>query len=272
MPQRAPLALEPRKSPIQARSLASVDAILKATIQVLLHVGKERLTTTRVALRAGVSVGTLYQYFPNKRALLQAALKRHLTEVAESVERVCREQEGRTLRQMATALITAFLQAKMKVAKTSVALYSVSSDVDGAKIVREIGTRFHKAIVQMLRTASDPLATDPQLVAAMLLASMSGAIRVLLESNTPEQQFHNLSEELVFLACAYLDACLAVRVTTDLNNLIPRGPRFCDQARCTAPLSTPAFTFVHPFCEETFYHLEKRCSRASTDPDLKCWG
>src|SRR6202045_1281123 len=106
--------LEPRKSPVQARSAASVDAILQATIQVLLSVGKERLTTTRVALRAGVSVGTLYQYFPNKRALLQAALKRHLAEVADAVERACREQKGNTLEHMAIALINAFLEAKTR--------------------------------------------------------------------------------------------------------------------------------------------------------------
>jgi AcrR family transcriptional regulator len=81
--------LQPRKLPVQARSTASVDAILDATIQVLLNVGKERLTTTRVALRAGVSVGTLYQYFPNKSALLQAALRRHKDAVTEAVERVC---------------------------------------------------------------------------------------------------------------------------------------------------------------------------------------
>lgn len=225
MPQRAPVVLEPRKSPIQARSVASVDAILKATIQVLLHVGKEQLTTTRVALRAGVSVGTLYQYFPNKRALLQAALKRHLTEVAEAVELVCREQEGRTLRQMTTALITAFLHAKMRAAKTSIALYSVSSDVDGAKIVQEIGTRVHKAIVRMLRTASNPLATDPQLVAAMLQASMSGVIRILLESSTPEQQFDPLREELIFAACAYLGACSARALVQHPDAVdIPRIP------------------------------------------------
>ena len=66
MAQQTASRSEPRKSPVQARSAASVDAILKATIQVLLRVGKEKLTTTRVATRAGVSVGTLYQYFPNK--------------------------------------------------------------------------------------------------------------------------------------------------------------------------------------------------------------
>ena len=79
MTQRVQVVLEPRKSPVQARSAASVDAILEATIQVLLSIGKEQLTTTKVALRAGVSVGTLYQYFPNKSSLLQAVLRRHLT-------------------------------------------------------------------------------------------------------------------------------------------------------------------------------------------------
>jgi AcrR family transcriptional regulator len=110
--QRSQVVLEPRKSPVQARSAASVDAILEATIQVLLNSGKERLTTTRVASRAGVSVGTLYQYFPNKSALLQAALRRHMDEVTDAIELVCKEQKDRTLRQMVTALITAFLQAK----------------------------------------------------------------------------------------------------------------------------------------------------------------
>src|SRR5712691_9179363 len=153
--QRSRVLLEPRKSPVQARSAASVGALLEATIQVLLNVGKGRLTTTRVALRAGVSVGTLYQYFPNKSALLQAALKRHLVEVTEAVELVCKEQEGETLQKMVTALVTTFLQAKMRNAKTSVALYSVSSDVDGAKIAQQMAARSNKAIIRMLATACE---------------------------------------------------------------------------------------------------------------------
>jgi AcrR family transcriptional regulator len=87
LPQRAQVILEPRKTPVQARSTASVKAILDATIQVLLNRGKQRLTTSKVALPAGVSVGTLYQYFPNKSDLLQAVLKRHLDEVTDADER-----------------------------------------------------------------------------------------------------------------------------------------------------------------------------------------
>jgi AcrR family transcriptional regulator len=207
--QRSQAVLEPRKSPVQARSTASVDAILEATIQVLLQVGKERLTTTRVAKRAGVSVGTLYQYFPNKSALLQAALRRHLDEVTDAIELVCKGQEGRTLREMVTALITAFLEAKMRDAKTSVALYSVGSDVDGAKIARQMGVRSNKAIVRMLASASEPLTVEPQLVASMLQGAMVGISRRILESGAAEKEYDSLRGELIFLACAYVDACSA---------------------------------------------------------------
>jgi AcrR family transcriptional regulator len=204
--QRSQGLLEPRKSPVQARSAASVDAILEATIQVLLRVGKEQLTTTRVALRAGVSVGTLYQYFPNKSALLKAVLRRHLNGVTEAVVRVCAEQAGNGLEEMGTALINAFLEAKMSEVKTSVALYSVSADVDGAKISQQTGARTNKAIVGMLESARTPLRRDPQLVASMLQGAMAGVSRRLLESGAPEKHFENLRRELIFLVSAYLEA------------------------------------------------------------------
>jgi AcrR family transcriptional regulator len=207
LPQRSSVMLEPRKQPVQARSAASVDAILEATIQVLLSVGKERLTTTKVASRAGVSVGTLYQYFPNKSALLQGALIRHLDEVTEAMERVCREQRGKTLKEMATALINAFLEAKMRDAKTSVALYSVSSDVDGVKIAQQMQLHTNKSVAGMLATTCDPLTKDPQLVASMVQSAMAGVSRRLLESVEPEKQVEVLRQELIFFVCAYLTAC-----------------------------------------------------------------
>ena len=205
MAQRAAVLLDPRKSPVQARSTASVDAILKATIQVLLKVGKERLTTTLVAARAGVSVGTLYQYFPNKSALLKAVLKRHMTQVVEAVERTGRAQQGRPTQEMVAALVSAFLEAKMQEVKTSVALYSVSSDVDGAKVVRETAMDMNRAIVAMLETAPERIA-DVELVASVLQGAMAGVSRRLLESEEPERQFEAMRAELVVLARSYVGA------------------------------------------------------------------
>jgi AcrR family transcriptional regulator len=207
LPRPLQTLLQPRKSPVQARSTASVNAILEATIQVLLDVGKEQLTTTRVAHRAGVSVGTLYQYFPNKSALLQAALRNHLESVAEALEQVCQEERGNPLPQMVTRIVNTFLEAKMKDLKTSLALYSVSSDVDGLRIAKEAGARVNKAILSMLATAPQPLGKDPQLVASMIQGAMGGVSRRLLESPSPEKQYQPLSEELVLMIRAYLAAC-----------------------------------------------------------------
>ena len=207
MPSAAAMLLEPRKSPVQARSTASVEALLEATVQVLLAVGKERLTTTRVAARAGVSVGTLYQYFPNKSSLLQAALRHHLSEITNTVEEACRAHHGRSLEEMATGVITAFLDAKMRNVKSSMAMYSVSSDVDGAKIALETGLHSGKAIVAMLKSSPEPLLHDPQLVAEMLMSAIFGVSRRLLESAAPEKLVEPMKRELIFLACAYLKAC-----------------------------------------------------------------
>jgi AcrR family transcriptional regulator len=170
-------------------------------------VGKEQLTTTLVAARAGVSVGTLYQYFPNKSALLQAVLKHHLTAVSDAIETACHELKGQSLQQMATGLITVFLQAKLKDVKTSVALYAVSSDVDGQRIAQQVGNRSNKAIVGMLTTASEPLTTDPKLVASMLQGAMFGVSRRMLESGAPAAQVDTMRRELIFFASAYLSAC-----------------------------------------------------------------
>ena len=205
MSQGTTALFEPRKTPVQTRSTASVDAILKATIQVLLKVGKEKLTTTRVAARAGVSVGTLYQYFPNKSALLKAVLKQHMTAVVENIERVGREQRGQPLEDVVSALMNAYLDAKMREMKASVALYSVSSDVDGAKVVQEMGVRGNRAIVEMLSEAKERV-ENVEMVAAMLQGVMNGVSRRLLESKEPEKQFDALRAELVFLACAYVRA------------------------------------------------------------------
>lgn len=64
------VVVAPRKEPIQARSAELVAAILKAAVRVLEREGAARFTTIRVAQAAGVSVGSLYQYFPNKQAIL----------------------------------------------------------------------------------------------------------------------------------------------------------------------------------------------------------
>lgn len=70
MPRPRTTRVSSRKQPQQARSSELVSAVLDAAVQVLTAEGAHRFTTARVAERAGVSVGSLYQYFPNKAAIL----------------------------------------------------------------------------------------------------------------------------------------------------------------------------------------------------------
>ena len=69
--------LEPRKMPRQRRAKETVDAILEATARILMEDGYDKCSTNRVAKRAGVSVGSLYQYFPSKEALVLEVFRRH---------------------------------------------------------------------------------------------------------------------------------------------------------------------------------------------------
>jgi AcrR family transcriptional regulator len=76
----------PRKAPRQERSRETVDVILEATARVLERDGYDRASTNRIAEVAGVSVGSLYRYFPSKEALVAALCDRHITAMLATCE------------------------------------------------------------------------------------------------------------------------------------------------------------------------------------------
>ena len=78
--------LEPRKPPVQRRSKATVDQLLAAAAQVFEEHGYAAGTTNRIAERAGVSVGSLYQYYPSKEAIAVALLERHIAETGRRLK------------------------------------------------------------------------------------------------------------------------------------------------------------------------------------------
>lgn len=205
-------AFEPRKTPLQARSAVTVEAISEATIQVLLSHGAERLTTTRVAERAGVSVGTLYQYYPNKQSLLFAVLEHHPNAVAARVEAVCDSACHKPLAEMIREMVEAFVDAKMERADVSVALYRISADVGGPALIKRISQRLQKAVEAMLQTASDIQLAPDKFAIDIMLAAMAGAIRSLLEAKPSPIAVRKSREQLVLLCQSYMTAATAMRV------------------------------------------------------------
>jgi AcrR family transcriptional regulator len=209
MPADSIVAFEPRKTPIQARSTVTVEAIFEATIQVLLSHGVERLTTTRVAQRAGVSVGTLYQYYPNKQSLLFAVLENHLNSVVARVEAVCERACHKPLAQMIREMVEAFVDAKMERADISVALYRVSADLGRPALLKGISQRSRKAVEAMLHTAEGIKAPPDKSAIDMMLAAMAGAMRSLLEARPSPATVRKSREQLVLLCQSYMAAAMA---------------------------------------------------------------
>jgi AcrR family transcriptional regulator len=198
--------VEARKTPVQERSAATVDAILEATIQVLLAEGQDRLTTTRVALRAGVSVGTLYQYFPNKQSVLYAVLEVFLVRVQMKVQAACREMHGETVRRMAEGMVDAFVEAKMHRTDASTALYRIAATVEVTPLLKEMKRKSVGAITKMLATAQDATFEDVSAVAETVYGAMVGATRAVVEAGATPKMVRTLKEQLVLLCGSYLEA------------------------------------------------------------------
>ncbi len=104
-------AVRPRKSPQQERSRFTVDAILEAAAYILVRRGYEGLTTNRIAERAGVNVASLYQYFPNKEAVLAELMRRHAVETRRTALSILEARRGRgfasTVRGVVAAIVAA---------------------------------------------------------------------------------------------------------------------------------------------------------------------
>ena len=183
-----------------------MDAILEATLQVLVRVGPRRLTTTRVAERAGVSVGTLYQYFPHKQALFYAVNARYLDALADRVERACRAQHGAPAGRMAEALVTTYWDAKTERPEVTRALYRSVAELDHGPLVEAFARRVDAAAAAMFASAPDAGFTDLPTVSLTLLITVFGAVRGVFERDLPAPEAGAVHRQLILMCVAYLEA------------------------------------------------------------------
>src|SRR5580700_9198079 len=100
-----------RREPRQRRARHTVEAVLDAVVKILKREGFEAVTTNRVAEVAGVSIGSVYQYFPDKRAIFVALHQRHLNEIDHMVETKLIEHAGSPLDVLVRAMVEAMVEA-----------------------------------------------------------------------------------------------------------------------------------------------------------------
>lgn len=115
-------AIEPRKAPRQARSAATVDAILEASAHILREGGLGALNTNAAALRAGVSIGSLYQYFPNKDAILAEMIRRRRQTMLDAIRETARSKRPASFSKIIDQMIAAGIAHQLDDPAVSLAL------------------------------------------------------------------------------------------------------------------------------------------------------
>lgn len=109
MPKKT--SLNPRKYASQHRSQATVDALVEATARILVKDGFDHASTNRIAEKAGVSIGSLYQYFPSKEALVAAVIERHKNQMMAVLRTVLSKVAERPIEEAARELVTVMIEA-----------------------------------------------------------------------------------------------------------------------------------------------------------------
>ncbi|MBB4865634.1 AcrR family transcriptional regulator [Pseudomonas nitritireducens] len=206
MGERRSPRISTRKEPKQARSNDLVTAILDAAVQVLEKEGAQRFTTARVAERAGVSVGSLYQYFPNKAAIL---FRLQSDEWRQTTEMLCGllSDETQAPLQRLRNLVHAFIRSECEEARMRIALADAAPlyrDAPEARQAKAAGEGiFREFIVQALPAASD---AQRNLARELITTTLGSVGKQFSESPRSTQEIEAFSEAMAGMFCAYLES------------------------------------------------------------------
>ncbi len=206
MSKPKPPQIATRKQPQQARSTELVAAILEAAIQVLAREGAARFTTARVAERAGVSVGSIYQYFPNKAAILFRLQSDEWQRTASSLTQILQNKKAGPLQRL-RKVVHVFIKSECEEADMRVALN------DAAPLYRDAPE------AQLAKLAAAQLLTDflietlpttkarPRAFAAELILTMLAAAGHDFSSQPrTATEIKRYADGLADMFCAYLNS------------------------------------------------------------------
>jgi AcrR family transcriptional regulator len=192
-----------RKSPAQQRSERTIETIFEATAQILERDGDGGLSTNTIAERAGFSIGTLYQYFPNKDAILIAMVERETRRILERVEAALSKTgdagfEDRA-RQVVRAVLSAFGGRFRARRRLTFALLRSSTLATNHLVLAQIDARLSETL--RLRIGERRPMSDAAIF--VMTRAVMGAIRSAVVEQSPFLRTPEFEDELVRLICAF---------------------------------------------------------------------
>lgn len=195
-----------RKIPTQERARVTFDAILEATAQILLKHGEAGLTTNAIATRAGVSVGTLYQYFPSKEAIMVALADDERQRIADLVSNHLRAPDTHDLECMIRRIIRTVLEeASAKQALRRMTVARILKMVLSGKFT-SVTEKFTHEIRAYMNDAGMPENALSDTALFVLIRAILGNVRSAVFENPSLLSEPEFEEQLVVLATGFLRA------------------------------------------------------------------
>ena len=194
----------PRKEPKQQRSRETVDVILAATARVLVKEGFDRASTNRIAEEVGVSVGSLYQYFPGKEALLAALIERHIDEMTSMFASAFVRFAELPLREATRAMVALHLRAHAIDPRLHQVLSEQLPRIDRLDRMRELDHAVMSMVRAYLQAHKSELGVrDLDLAAFIVVQAVEGVTHAALlhEKKLDEEK---LIDEISALVIRYL--------------------------------------------------------------------
>lgn len=193
----------PRKMPRQGRSQAMVQALLEASARVLKERGYEGMSTNAVAECAGVSVGSLYQYFPNKVALLAALHAEHAANMEESIKAVLAIPSVDK-----HASIKNLVRAIMAAHELDPALHRLLEKERPffEENTERLGMEIHKEVCAFLTRFSDEGSLNISLIAWITMRMLESLIHAAIIKPPLEQNSQDVEKAIVIAICSFIDS------------------------------------------------------------------
>ena len=204
MPDRRKTRISARKQPKQARSTELVAAVLEAAVQVLAAEGAQRFTTARVAEKAGVSVGSLYQYFPNKAAILFRLQSDEWRQTSE-LQRTILQDEGSAPLERLRRLVHVFIRSECDEAAVRVALGDAAPlyrDTPEAREARASGARTFQAF--MRKVLPKTARTKRALASDLITTTLSSVGKRFSETPRAPAEIEAYASAVADMLCGYL--------------------------------------------------------------------
>ena len=204
MTDRRSASISSRKQPRQARSAELVETILEAAVQVLAKEGASRFTTARVAERAGVSVGSLYQYFPNKAAILFRLQSDEWRQTTDLLRAILEDAHRPPLERL-RVLVHAFIRSECEEAAMRVALNDAAPlyrDAPEARAAKASGER----TIEIFMCEALPRASEAarRLAGDLITTTLSAVGKDFSERPRTPAEIEAYANAMADMFCAYL--------------------------------------------------------------------